>query len=179
MTCAVKVVNRIVANARRMLSCARSLRTRLLCHRANCPEPRVRHSHGDRGRPLCPASQRRIGRPAAKVLDRAVKSQSSKALLRQRGMHLERSFEHVLDEGGMRRATLQGKENLTKQHKIAAACFNLGVGTPNTWMAGPIACLRLCIACLCERARPFRTLCAAAQDFVLYFPKLIRISTAA
>jgi hypothetical protein len=149
MTCAVKVVNRIVANARRMLSCARSLRTRLLCHRANCPEPRVRHSHGDRGRPLCPASQRRIGRPAAKVLDRAVKSQSSKALLRQRGMHLERSFEHVLDEGGMRRATLQGKENLTKRHKIAAACFNLslllrtllGVGTPKQWMAGAYSLL--------------------------------------
>ena len=29
---------------------------------------------------------------------RAVKSQSGKALLRKRGMHLERSFEHVLDE---------------------------------------------------------------------------------
>ena len=131
-----------------------------------------------------------LAAPLRKVLDRAaraVKSQSSKALLRQRGMHLERSFEHVLDEGGMRRATLQGKENLTKRHKIAAACFNLslllrtllGVGTPKQWMAGPIACLRLYIACLCERARPFRTLCAAAQDFVLYFPKLIRISTAA
>jgi hypothetical protein len=32
---------------------------------------------------------------------------------------LERSFEHVLDEGGMRRATLRGKENLAKRHKIA------------------------------------------------------------
>jgi hypothetical protein len=74
-----------------------------------------------------------LAAPLRKVLDRAaraVKSQSNKALLRQRGMHLERSFEHVLDEGGMRRATLQGKENLTKRHKIAAACFNLGVGTP-------------------------------------------------
>ena len=93
-----------------------------------------------------------LAAPLRKVLDlaaRAVKSQSSKALLRQRGMHLERSFEHVLDEGGMRRATLQGKENLTKRHKIAAACFNLslllrtllGVGTPKQWMAGAYSLL--------------------------------------
>ena len=68
----------------------------------------------------------------------AVKSQSGKALLRQRGMHLERSFEHILDEGGPRHATLKGTENLAKRHKIAATCFNLslllrtlvGVGTP-------------------------------------------------
>ncbi len=85
--------------------------------------------------------------PLRKALHRAasaVKSQSGKALLRKRGMHLERSFEHVLDEGGLRRATLKGTENLTKRHKIAAACFNLsllmrtllGVGTPKQWMAG-------------------------------------------
>ena len=45
--------------------------------------------------------------PLRKALHRAasaVKSQSGKALLRKRGMHLERSFEHVLDEGGLRRA---------------------------------------------------------------------------
>jgi hypothetical protein len=47
--------------------------------------------------------------------------------LRKRGMHLERSFEHVLDEGGLRRATLKGTVNLTKRYKIAAACFNLSV----------------------------------------------------
>jgi Transposase DDE domain len=58
---------------------------------------------------------------------RAVKSQSGKALLRKRGMHLERSFEHILDQGGLRRATLKGIENLTKRYKIAAACFNLSV----------------------------------------------------
>ena len=38
---------------------------------------------------------------------RAVKSQSGKALLRKRGMHLERGFEHILDQGGLRRATLK------------------------------------------------------------------------
>jgi len=58
-----------------------------------------------------------LATPLRKALHRAacaVKSQSGKALLRKRGMHLERSFEHVLDEGGMRRATLRGKENLNE-----------------------------------------------------------------
>ena len=87
-----------------------------------------------------------LAAPLRKALHRAcaVKSQSGKAFLRKRGMHLERSFEHVLDEGGLRRATLEGTENLTKRHKIAAACFNLsllmrtllGIGTPKQWMAG-------------------------------------------
>lgn len=74
---------------------------------------------------------------------RAVGSDSGKALLRSRGQHLERSFEHVLDEGGLRRATLRGRENLNKRHKIAAACYNLsqllrrqyGIGTTRQWLA--------------------------------------------
>src|SRR3989449_6928580 len=42
---------------------------------------------------------------------RSVKSKSGKDLLRRRGMHIERSFAHVLDCGGMRRTTLRGWEN--------------------------------------------------------------------
>jgi hypothetical protein len=69
---------------------------------------------------------------------RSVKSKSGKALLRRRGMHIERSFAHILDCGGMRRATLRGWENLNKRFKLAAAFYNLsqlmrklfGVGTP-------------------------------------------------
>ena len=83
-------------------------------------------------------------------------------------MHLERSFEHVLDEGGMRRTTLQGTENLTKRHKVAAACFNLslllrtllGVGTPKQWMAGAFSLLKALIAYLLRPIWWFRTLCA-------------------
>src|SRR5207253_10707079 len=55
------------------------------------------------------------------VLDRAhraVGSESGKQLLRRRGQHLERSFEHILDEGGIRRATLRGRENLNKRHTL-------------------------------------------------------------
>ena len=80
---------------------------------------------------------------------RSVSSQYGKRLLRKRGQHIERSFAHVLDAGGMRRTTLRGLENLHKRHQIAAACYNLsqllrrlyGVGTPKQWLAS--LCLSL------------------------------------
>lgn len=77
---------------------------------------------------------------------RAVKSKSGKALLRKRGEHLERSFAHVLDHGGLRRATLRGIENLTKRQIAAAIAYDLsllmrkifGFGTPKQWVAQSI-----------------------------------------
>ena len=50
---------------------------------------------------------------------RATRSKSGKALLKSRGMHLERSFAHVLDHGGMRQTTLRGRENILKRLWIA------------------------------------------------------------
>ena len=75
---------------------------------------------------------------AVRAARRTVKSKSGKALLRRRGMHIERSFAHILDCGGMRRTTLRGWENLNKRFKLAAAFYNLsqlmrklfGFGTP-------------------------------------------------
>jgi transposase len=69
---------------------------------------------------------------------RSACSKSGKALLRRRGMHLERSFAHILDAGGARRTTLRGLVNLNKRFKASAAIYNLsqlmrklfGVGTP-------------------------------------------------
>lgn len=69
---------------------------------------------------------------------RSAGSKSGKALLRGRGMHLERSFAHILDAGGGRRTTLRGLGNLNKRLKVSAAIYNLsqlmrklfGVGTP-------------------------------------------------
>ncbi len=52
----------------------------------------------------------------------AVKSESGKSLLRRRGQHIERSFEHVLDCGGLRRAMLRGRENLRRLLKNASFC---------------------------------------------------------
>ncbi len=87
--------------------------------------------------------------PERKTLRRAraaTGSASGKALLRKRGEHLERGFAHVLDHGGLRRATLRGRENLTKRHMVAALSFNLslllrglfGIGTAKQWLAGPL-----------------------------------------
>jgi hypothetical protein len=110
----------------------------------------------------------------------------AKRFLGKRGMHLERSFKHVLDEGRLRRATFQGTENLTKRHKIAAACFNLsllmrtllGVGTPKQWMAGPINLLEAVTAYLCATALRFRSLYAHSRTLILVFSSPFRIPTA-
>jgi transposase len=75
---------------------------------------------------------------------RSARSESGKKLLKKRGMHLERSFAHLLDAGGARRTTLRGLENLNKRFKLSAAIYNLsqlmrklwGVGTPKQWAAG-------------------------------------------
>jgi transposase len=47
--------------------------------------------------------------------------------MRKRGEMVERSFAHVLDRGGMRRAWLRGRENLHKRYLIHVAGFNLGI----------------------------------------------------
>jgi transposase len=81
---------------------------------------------------------------AVQAARRSVKSKSGKDLLRRRGMHIERSFAHILDSGGMRRTTLRGWKNLNKRFKLAAAFYNLsqlmrklfGIGTPKQLAAG-------------------------------------------
>ena len=88
---------------------------------------------------------------AVKAARRSVKSKYGKDLLRRRGMHIERSFAHILDSGGMRRTTLRGWENLNKRFKLAAAFYNLsqlmrkicGFGTPKQLEAlgGVLFCL--------------------------------------
>ena len=81
----------------------------------------------------------------AVLASRAVNaSDEGKQLLRKRGMHVERSFAHILDCGGMRRTTLRGEENIQKRYNIAAFGYNLsllmrvlfGCGTLKQWLAG-------------------------------------------
>lgn len=89
----------------------------------------LRHRRVDK---LDPSQQAVVSRAR-----RSVQSAYGKALLQRRGMHIERSFAHLLDSGGMRRATLRGQTNLDKRYKIAAATYNLsqlmrhlfGIGT--------------------------------------------------
>jgi hypothetical protein len=56
-----------------------------------------------------------------------LKSGVGRDALRRRGELVERSFAHVLDRGGMRRAWLRGRENLHKRYLIHVAGFNLGI----------------------------------------------------
>ena len=56
-----------------------------------------------------------------------LKSGVGKDAMRRRGEMVERSFAHVLDRGGMRRAWLRGRENLHKRYLIHVAGFNLGI----------------------------------------------------
>ena len=83
-------------------------------------------------------------RKAVEESKRFVSSGEGKALLRKRGMHIERSFAHVLDSGGMRRTTLRGQENIQKRYIISALAYNIslvmykifGYGTPRQYAAG-------------------------------------------
>ena len=105
----------------------------------------------------------KLSSPERQILTRAqrsVSSQYGRKLLRKRGQHIERSFAHVLDAGGMRRTTVRGLENLNKRHQIAAACYNLsqllrrlyGIGTPRQWAA----LLRLWLAAQNDLVTPLR-----------------------
>jgi transposase len=117
-----------------------------------------------------PLSHRRVdklddsGQAAVCNARLSVKSSEGKELLRRRGMHIERSFAHILDSGGMRRATLRGQVNLDKRYKIAAATYNLsqlmrhhfGIGTPKQAAASVLRGLfALLLACLEELSALF------------------------
>jgi len=56
-----------------------------------------------------------------------LKSGVGRDAMRRRGEMVERSFAHVLDRGGMRRAWLRGRENVHKRYLIQVAGFNLGI----------------------------------------------------
>jgi transposase len=76
------------------------------------------------------------------------KGNRSKRLHRKRAELVERSFEHVLDDGGMRRVHLRGRVNIAKRYLIHTAAFNLGLimrkligfGTPKGWADARRAC---------------------------------------
>jgi transposase len=69
---------------------------------------------------------------------RRIRGDRGKALLRRRGLMLERPFAHCYETGGMRRTHLRGRENILKRLLIHVGGFNLslvlrlltGKGTP-------------------------------------------------
>jgi transposase len=105
----------------------------------------------------------------------AAQSRYGKDLWRRRGMHIERSFAHLLDGGGMRRATLCGQVNLDKRSKIAAATYNLsqlmrqlfGIGTSKQAAAGLQGALCRLRVALQIAVRPLRALFRVCQRWVV------------
>lgn len=77
--------------------------------------------------------------------------EAGKNWLQRRGELVERSFTHVLDNGGARRTTVRGRENVRKCYVIQVMAFNLtllmraliGVGTPKQAQARGIAVIDL------------------------------------
>jgi transposase len=83
-----------------------------------------------------------------------LRSGVAKEALGLRAEKVERSFEHTLDRGGMRRTWLRGRENVRKRYLVHVAAYNLGLilrallgaGTPRelaarggvlVWLADP------------------------------------------
>jgi hypothetical protein len=74
-------------------------------------------------------------------------SEVARQAFKLRAELVERSFAHILDRGGMRRAWLRGRDNLQKRYLIHVSGYNLGLimrlltgaGTPRRWAEANIA----------------------------------------
>ena len=58
---------------------------------------------------------------------RRMRGQKGKRLQRQRSEQVERTFAHVCETGGARRALLRGQEKVSKRYLIQVAARNLGL----------------------------------------------------
>ena len=103
------------------------------------------------------------------------KGNRSKRLHRKRAELVERSFEHVLDDGGMRRVHLRGRENIAKRYLIHTAAFNLGLimrklvgfGTPKGWADARRACFARVLGVWTVLERGWCALCRHRAAFGL------------
>ena len=74
-------------------------------------------------------------------------SEVARQAFKLRAELVERSFAHILDRGGMRRAWLRGRDNLQKRYLVHVSGYNLGLimrlltgsGTPRRWAEANIA----------------------------------------
>jgi transposase len=84
---------------------------------------------------------------------RRIRGARGQRLLRRRGEHVERSFAHTYDTGGLRRTHLRGHDNILKRVLVHTSGFNLGllmrrlcgVGTPRG-LQGRVALLLAALA---------------------------------
>ena len=123
-------------------------------------------------------------RQALRRARRSQQSQSGRQLMRMRGQHIERSFAHILDCGGMLKTTLRGQVNLQKRYNFAAACYNLsqllrkkfGCGTLKGAVAANCRGLFWSLAHIVGTMKAIRLLYAIAVRFFSPRTALLRCS---
>ena len=64
---------------------------------------------------------------------RRVRGKKGRRLNRWRGERCERTFAHVCETGGGRRAWLRGQKNVSKTHTLKCAAYNLGLLLRKVW----------------------------------------------
>jgi transposase len=64
---------------------------------------------------------------------RRVRGQRGRQLNRWRSERCERTFAHVCETGGGRRAWLRGQTNVSKMHTLKCAAYNLGLRLRKVW----------------------------------------------
>jgi transposase len=92
---------------------------------------------------------------------RRTQSERGKALQKLRSEHVERSFAHMYETGGMRRVHLRGRKNILKRLLFHAVAFNVallvrkvhGIGKPRT-LQGVSSSISMLIALLRLLYRP-------------------------
>ena len=65
-----------------------------------------------------------------------LRTHCGKEALRLRAEKVERTFEHLLNQGGMRRVWLRGRDNLQKRYSLQVAAYNLGMVLRQRFGAG-------------------------------------------
>jgi transposase len=71
--------------------------------------------------------------PAFRANRRRVRGDKGKRLNRWRSERCERTFAHVCETGGGRRAWLRGQTNVSKAHTLRCAAYNLGLLLRKVW----------------------------------------------
>jgi len=85
------------------------------------------HRRAGAGQRLLALAWRRRGAAGVYANRARLKSGIGRETMRRRGELVERSFAHVLDRGGMRRAWLRGRENVHKRYLIHVALRSISV----------------------------------------------------
>ena len=97
-------------------------------------------SEPDRGRRTWKGEDKQYAQQCVYANRRRIRGTHGKALLRQRGEKVERTFAHLYETGAMRRTHLRHHDNILKRLLIHAGAYNLslvlhqqtGVGKPRT-----------------------------------------------